>query len=331
MADYVIKSGDSLSGIAKRYGTTVEALKKANNITNENNIIIGKTLKIPDGKGLTVEHTKNSVQDLKTQKSHQIANTKAIKEVETLKTWAASFSKGISKSSSARDLIIAEMKLKDVPIDGGRKFGKNFGSLEYWTEKIDRISLEFGIPKEILVAKVSREVTFQKELISENQYGGMQIMHTAVRAMFPNAPGNWHDKYKELDSKLLNDILYKKDAKGNYLKDSKGNMIPKYSSWQQLLQDCKNDEISLKVGALYDKMQYAEFVTSEKYGKRKVYPNLSKTIAELKQRTISKQENIKNIAGMETRYNGSPAYGKGILDSLIRMGFDFRKQIIKKD
>ena len=42
-----IQYGDTMTGIAKKYGTTVDALAKANNISNPNLIIAGKTLNIP--------------------------------------------------------------------------------------------------------------------------------------------------------------------------------------------------------------------------------------------------------------------------------------------
>ena len=46
---YVIKKGDTLSGIAKQYGTTVEELVKLNNIKNPNLINTGNTLIIREG------------------------------------------------------------------------------------------------------------------------------------------------------------------------------------------------------------------------------------------------------------------------------------------
>lgn len=43
---YTVRSGDTLSTIARRYGTTVSSLSSKNNISNPNLIVVGKTLKI---------------------------------------------------------------------------------------------------------------------------------------------------------------------------------------------------------------------------------------------------------------------------------------------
>ena len=43
---YTVKKGDTLSGIAKKYKTTVNKLKKANNIKDVNKIYIGQVIKI---------------------------------------------------------------------------------------------------------------------------------------------------------------------------------------------------------------------------------------------------------------------------------------------
>jgi soluble lytic murein transglycosylase-like protein len=50
---YVVKSGDTLSSIASRYGTTVSALVSANKLRNPNVIVIGTRLAIPAGKSTT--------------------------------------------------------------------------------------------------------------------------------------------------------------------------------------------------------------------------------------------------------------------------------------
>ncbi len=49
MATYQIKKGDTLSGIAKQYGTTVQSLAQANGISDINKIYAGQSLTIPGG------------------------------------------------------------------------------------------------------------------------------------------------------------------------------------------------------------------------------------------------------------------------------------------
>ena len=46
---YVVKKGDTLSEIARRQGTTVAALQKANNIRDPNKISVGMKLRVPRG------------------------------------------------------------------------------------------------------------------------------------------------------------------------------------------------------------------------------------------------------------------------------------------
>jgi putative chitinase len=48
-SNYSVRSGDTLSAIAKRHGTTVSALAQANNIRNPNLIQVGQKLRIPGG------------------------------------------------------------------------------------------------------------------------------------------------------------------------------------------------------------------------------------------------------------------------------------------
>jgi LysM repeat protein len=47
MSTYRIRQGDTLSALAARFNTSVSALAKANNISNPNLIIAGKTLRVP--------------------------------------------------------------------------------------------------------------------------------------------------------------------------------------------------------------------------------------------------------------------------------------------
>lgn len=68
MTNYLIKAGNTLSGIAKQFGVTVKQLQEANGIKNANLIFAGQTLQIPDGKeavdfnikGAMLEHTEDT-------------------------------------------------------------------------------------------------------------------------------------------------------------------------------------------------------------------------------------------------------------------------------
>ncbi|MBQ2872492.1 MAG: LysM peptidoglycan-binding domain-containing protein [Bacilli bacterium] len=58
---YIVKKGDSLYQIAIKYNTTVEKLKKLNNITS-NSLSIGQVLKIPVGETESIEENSYTVQ-----------------------------------------------------------------------------------------------------------------------------------------------------------------------------------------------------------------------------------------------------------------------------
>ncbi|SHF43127.1 BsuPI-related putative proteinase inhibitor [Desulforamulus putei] len=48
MAVYIVQPGDTLSGIAARFNTTVEELQRLNNIANPNLIFVGQQITVPD-------------------------------------------------------------------------------------------------------------------------------------------------------------------------------------------------------------------------------------------------------------------------------------------
>jgi membrane-bound lytic murein transglycosylase D len=54
---HTVKRGETLSSIASRYGTTVKALRTANNIKNASLIRAGQKIKIPGPGGSTSEDT----------------------------------------------------------------------------------------------------------------------------------------------------------------------------------------------------------------------------------------------------------------------------------
>ena len=54
---YTVKNGDTLSGIAAKYGTTVNTLVQLNGIKNPNLIITGQVLKLPGGSSGSTQKT----------------------------------------------------------------------------------------------------------------------------------------------------------------------------------------------------------------------------------------------------------------------------------
>lgn len=56
MATYTVKKGDTLSGIATRYDTSVSALVSANGIKNPNVIHVGQVIQIPAKKTPTKDY-----------------------------------------------------------------------------------------------------------------------------------------------------------------------------------------------------------------------------------------------------------------------------------
>ncbi len=77
MKTYIVQRGDTLSGISKQFGTSIEAIKKINNLT-DNNLIVGETLIIP-----TYDTTNYVVK--KGDSVYQIANEYGISVDELLK------------------------------------------------------------------------------------------------------------------------------------------------------------------------------------------------------------------------------------------------------
>lgn len=48
-AEYIVQPGDTLTHIAQQFGTTVDAIVQANEISDPNLIVVGQVLEIPDG------------------------------------------------------------------------------------------------------------------------------------------------------------------------------------------------------------------------------------------------------------------------------------------
>ena len=84
--NYVVKSGDTLYSIAKRYNVSIDAIKKLNNLTN-NTLLIGQVLKIPvSEKEDYINYTVKSGDTLYSIASRYNTTVNKIKDLNNLKS-----------------------------------------------------------------------------------------------------------------------------------------------------------------------------------------------------------------------------------------------------
>ena len=102
MAKYKIKSGDTLSQIAKKYNTTIRTLQKNNNIKDPNKIKAGKTLDLgPLKPGLSSQR----------QMSPYAGQTKTEMKKMSMKKSAGTKPKVIASKPTKRPAAIGKKKL----------------------------------------------------------------------------------------------------------------------------------------------------------------------------------------------------------------------------
>ena len=113
---YTVKSGDTLSAIAKEKNTTVDAIAKKNKISNVNLITVGQVLEIEDEKATT-----NTTEQASTSK----ANT-------TQATTTVSASDGLSaEDAAAKEWIAQKESSGSYTAQNGQYYGRYQLSLSY--------------------------------------------------------------------------------------------------------------------------------------------------------------------------------------------------------
>ena len=113
---YTVKSGDTLSAIAKEKNTTVDAIAQKNKISNVNLITVGQVLEIEDDKATT-----NTTEQASTSK----ANT-------TQATTTVSASAGLSaEDAAAKEWIAQKESSGSYTAQNGQYYGRYQLSLSY--------------------------------------------------------------------------------------------------------------------------------------------------------------------------------------------------------
>lgn len=131
--DYSVKSGDSLSKIASRNGTTVKALREANNLKSDM-IRVGQKLNIPGAK-------KKATKSEKTEKN-EAESTPAPEPTPAIEP-AASASEPISQAIASESIDLGSSSMSaDVPFEYQLKTG----------ETLDDVARSFAVLKQDIVS-----------------------------------------------------------------------------------------------------------------------------------------------------------------------------------
>ena len=113
---YTVKSGDTLSAIAKEKNTTVDAIAKKNKISNVNLISVGQVLEIEDAK--TTQKTTEQATTSKTDTTHA--------------TTTVSASDGLSaKDAAAKEWIAQKESSGSYTAQNGQYYGRYQLTLTY--------------------------------------------------------------------------------------------------------------------------------------------------------------------------------------------------------
>lgn len=158
---YIVKSGDTLYAIASKFNTTVDEIKKLNNLTS-NNLTIGKSLKIPISTPSIEESKENNVYTVKSGDTlYAIANkfgttVDKLKEMNNLKSTALSIGQKLTVPSNQTSSNVYVVKSGDTLYSIAKKFNISVDELKKLNNKTNNAisvgeELNIGTPNTITI------------------------------------------------------------------------------------------------------------------------------------------------------------------------------------
>jgi LysM repeat protein len=173
---HVVRSGETLSDIAARSGTSVRALARANRLSDPNMIVVGTTLKVPGG---TASGFSSS-----TSSSHVVAAG------ETLSGIAARYGTTVEALARANSLADPNMIVAGVSLNvpaGGSTSSSAAGapppaSMTAVQASLERHAAGQNVDSALVKAMAWQESGWQQDVVSEaGAIGVMQVMPGTAR------------------------------------------------------------------------------------------------------------------------------------------------------
>ena len=221
----------------------------------------------------------------------------------------------INKNSRTQEIQKIIGMIRETVLNSKNNSLKNI-DVNYWAERIHKISAKYNVPAALMVSIISKETGFTKNITSGNGTGPMQMTTIAVQDFFPNSSGSWHEIYEMMDKELLNDILYT-DSTHKKLRANNASDLRKLAG--------KDDELGIKMGVLSFEMDFVKVIAKRKFGKASI-SNVKKTITGLKKGSIRLSETEAKICVTEALKNYNSvfqSYAPEAVDSLQKMGIQF--------
>ena len=144
-SSYLIQAGDTLTSIAESFGTTVEDIMKANNITNADIINIGQQLNMPQN---DIQELENNTEELEINFSDDTRVQSIVKSAKELGISPVDLAAVIAQESSFRPSVVSVDKAS----------GKKYTGL-----------IQFG-PYEIAKYKIKPNMTFEEQMVAVTSF-----------------------------------------------------------------------------------------------------------------------------------------------------------------
>ncbi|MFM7182374.1 MAG: LysM peptidoglycan-binding domain-containing protein [Verrucomicrobiales bacterium] len=108
---YTVVKGDTLSGIASRYGTSVSAIRSANGLSSSNLIRVGQKLKVPKGSGSVASRSNSSSSKPSSTSTSSSGGSYTVKSGDSLWVIARKNNTSVDKLMKANGLSSDKLKI----------------------------------------------------------------------------------------------------------------------------------------------------------------------------------------------------------------------------